>query len=339
MKRRVNKATASDVKLYKVLTADGHSPHITAYAWSLPTPNGDGTYTPGAWHEEPASVFKIGHGLHITPSPGHYVLRRDCTFYEVEASGYRENPLTDHHVVALRVRLVRPITSKEADRITREWDGELYARQAKADQKRQLDKARASAMRAKAGEDAARRKGVESPALTAFRLLVELTPTESWRDVNGCRFDALRYATEWLRFGPGDVATIYNEFKGHRWFNEGSGAPEGLYTLAIKNNNKSACLAWEQFFGRKAWWCRSRDSGARKRLHVGSQVRFDGVWHRVTSFREDYLNAVRESDGRVVRLTRKQIDPKPARAAKSGMSGSPAKPIDFRGRYRHGLLA
>jgi len=171
-------------------------------------------------------------------------------------------------------------------------------------------------MSIKAGEDAARRKGVESPALTAFRLLVELTPTESWRDVNGCRFDALRYATAWLRFDPSDVVTIYNEFRGSRWFGEGSGSDERLYTLAIEKRNKSACVAWEHFFGRKPWWGTARD-GKRDRLHVGAQTRLNGVWYRVTSFRENHINAVCESDGRVVKLTREQLAPKATNRAEA----------------------
>jgi hypothetical protein len=105
MAKKAKKVEAAPaIKLYKVLTADGHSPYITAYAWSLPTDNGDGTWTPGAWHEEPASVLKAGRGLHITPSPRTYWPQSTCVAYECEASGYRENPEENSHVVATRVR-------------------------------------------------------------------------------------------------------------------------------------------------------------------------------------------------------------------------------------------
>jgi len=264
MKTKIKPATASVAPtLYKVLTADGHSPYITAYAWSLPTQNADGSWTPGAWHEEPASVFDLGHGLHITPAPDHYWPRNTCVAYECEASGYREDPLTDHHVVALRVRLLRPVSMEEA---------------------------REAATKARANEAARAAAGVESPALTAFRLLVELTPTESWRDVNSCRFDALAYATEYLRFDPSDVKTIYNEFRGSYWFGCGSGADERLYERAVKKGNVSACVAWEKFFGRKPW-IGDTSEGKRERLAVDIKIRWEGVWCFITSMSDEKLIA------------------------------------------------
>ncbi len=269
--------------LYKVLTADGHSPYITAYAWSLPTKNADGSWTPGAWHEEPASVFDRGHGLHITPAPGHYWPQNTCVAYECEASGYREDPLTDHHVVALRVRLLRPVSTEEAVKVSDAWNAARYANRAKAEQKRRLDKAREAATKTRANEAACMAAGVESPALTAFRLLVELTPTESWRDVNGCRLDALRYATKWLRFNPDDVGTIYNKFRGGYWFGE-NGA-EYLYALAISCKNTSACAAWEKFLGRKPWWLSTADG--RTRLAVGADLTWQGYACEVTSFNDE----------------------------------------------------
>lgn len=307
MAARKTAKPSTAVQLYKVLTADGHSPYITAYAWSLPTQNEDGTWTPGAWHEEPASVFVRGHGLHVTPSPDHYTPHADCITYECEAEGYRENPEVDHHVVALRVRLLRPVPREEAERISREYDAGVYARREKARQKERLDKARESARRVKAGMDAARAEGVESPALTAFRMLVELTPAESWRDVNASRWEALKYATKYLRFDPEDVREIYRQFRGGFWFGAGSGSDERLYAVAVESGNKSACVAWEAYFRRKPWWHRAQD-GKRERLYVGAQVRVNGAWHRVTSFRAEYVNAVGEDNKKVVKLTREDLD-------------------------------
>lgn len=307
--KRIAKEPEAPIKLYKVLTADGHSPYITAYSWSLPTQNADGRWTPGAWHEEPPSVFDKGHGLHITPEVSRYWPRDTCVAYECEAEGYREDPSTNCHVVALKVRLLRPVPSEEAMRVGREWSAGIYARRAKAGQKERLDCAREAAVRRKSETDAARAAGVASPALEAFRLLVELTPTESWRDANSCRHDALRYATEYLRFDPGDVAAIYDGFRGSYWFGCGSGSDERLYALAIEKGNLSACVAWEHFFGRKPWWYAGSD-GKRARLHVGAQVWINGVWHKVTSFRDEYINAVRDSDRKVVKLAREQLAPK-----------------------------
>lgn len=313
------KPALAPVRLFKVLTADGHSAYITAYAWSLPTQNADGSWTPGAWHEEPPEVLDRGYGLHVSPAPKYYTPSSTCVTYECEAEGYREYPQTEHRVVALRVRLLRPISSEEAERVSSEWENGRYARVALAEQKERLDRARVAARSAKANQDAARAAGVESPALAAFRLLVEVTPTESWREVNGCRHDALLYATKWLRFDPADVTTIYREFRGEYWFGAGSGTDESLYELAIQRGNKSACVAWERYFERKPWWYRS-SKGTRERLYVGAQVRVGGTWHRITSFRADYLNAVRESDGKVVKLTREQIEPKRAGAEQCEVS-------------------
>lgn len=164
MKKAKIKPVAPVVTLYKVLTADGHSPYITAYAWSLPIDNGDGTWTPGAWHEEPARVLDEGRGLHVTPSPSTYWPRRDCIAYECEASGYRENPESDRHIVATRVRLLRPIGRDAATDISRKWGAEQNARYVKQRQKERLGRAREAAAAKKANIEAGRKAGVACDA-------------------------------------------------------------------------------------------------------------------------------------------------------------------------------
>lgn len=291
-------------KLYKVLTSDGRSPYITTYAWSLPQGNGDGTWTPGAWHEEPAEVFDRGEGLHITPKPLGYWPRHDCVAYEVEAGGYREDPLTESHVVALRVRLMRPVTEEEARRASYEWDAESHARQLKEQQREQLDRAREAAAQHKGRKEAERREGCDSPAMIGFRTLVELTPTSSWRDVNGCRLAALQYAMQWLDFDPEDVSRIYRDFGGAYWFGADH---EHLYARAVASENKSAAVAFEHFLGRKPWWHTTRLG--RERLCVGSTIVVDGMLWRVTSFHDDHLIAVgedKDGKGRRRKFTREQ---------------------------------
>lgn len=340
MKKPRKSATKTEppIQLYKVLTADGHSPYIVAYAWSLPTKNADGTWTPGAWHEEPPTVLDIGHGLHITPCPMDYWPRLDSVAYECEAEGYREDPATGSHVVALKVRLLRPITRDAAQEVSQEWKAGRWARQSRARQKEHLDAARKVAAQAKADREAARKLGVDSPALASFRYLDAVTPTESWRDVNEARHAALRYATAYLRFDPDDVKTIVKEFRGSYWL--GEGGAEHLYGLAVIAKNASACASWEAYLGRKPWWRTSQ--GERTRLSVGDSLMWDGLLVDVTSIDDaaDVFVACAYTHSRKVvgrggdayvehtkkiarrfRVTREAFNavfnPKPARAARS----------------------
>lgn len=307
MAKKKAAAPEAPAKLYKVLTADGKGPYVKDYAWSLPTPREDGSWEPGAWHEEPPSVFDERKGLHVTPCPESHTPWRGGPYkvYECEAEGYREDPWDEDHVVALRVRLVRLVSAQEVERASREWRSAKSVRRDKEEQKERMDKIRGAAIQAQADKRAAREAGVESPALTAFRMMVELTPADSWRNVNGSRYDILKYATEYLDFDPEDVKTIRREFNGAYWFGE-NGA-ETLYALAVQSKNNSACVAWETFLGRKPWWCSY--GGKKTRAHVGISLRVDNAWHDVTSFREDYVNARRQSDNKMVRLTREQMAP------------------------------
>lgn len=285
MKKTKIKPVAPVVTLYKVLTADGHSPYITAYAWPLPIDNGDGTWTPGAWHEEPARVLDEGRGLHITPSPSAYWPRRDCIAYECEASGYRENPESDRHIVATRVRLLRPIGRDTAMDISHKWDAEQNARYVKQRQKERLDRAREAAAAKKANIEAGRKAGVASPAMLAFSTLVELTPpADSWRDVNSCRHDTFKHVVRYMRFDPGDVEAIYNKYGGGHWV--GEGGSESFYRSAISSGNVSACEAFEVYFRRKPWWTTDHD-GNRKRLSLGDTIGWTGVECKITSFKGD----------------------------------------------------
>lgn len=274
-------AEVETIPLYKVLTADGHSPYITAYAWSLPTKNNDGSYTPGQWHEEPESALDAGRGLHVTPSPMRYRPNDGCITYACEALGYREDPATDNHVVATKVRLLHPITNEEASKVSSDYDAGTYVRAEKARNKYRLDRARKSAVEATQKNAARRAAGVPSPALLAFEILDELTPTESWRDVNSCRSEALEYATKYLKFDPDDAAKILNDYGGGYW-----GNAERSYKTAIAAKNLSACASWEKCLGRKPWWYEDRHEG-RARLALGSRIDWQGRRCTITSFKGD----------------------------------------------------
>ncbi len=281
---------APALKLYKVLTADGRAPFVPDYRWSVPTPSGDGAFTLGEWHEEDASAL-CAKGLHLTACPLDWTHGADsCAFYEAEAEGVVGDPVADSKVIARRVRLVRPVTREEAERVSKAWREAADERRRAEDVEREkrrvrerLDRAREAAAVARKDDEARREAGIPSPALLAFKTLVELTPTASWRDVNGCRFDALAYATEYLDFDPEDVRTIHHEFGGGHWFGSGSGSDERLYRCAIEKQNTSACVAWERFFGRKPWWGADR-KGNRQRLHVGAGLSWEGLRVEVTSF-------------------------------------------------------
>ena len=71
---------------YKVLTADNRSGHGGDLAWSLPTANGDGTWTPGAWHEVAGPVRVCERGLHLTTEPMRWPLA-GMRVYRAEGGG------------------------------------------------------------------------------------------------------------------------------------------------------------------------------------------------------------------------------------------------------------
>ena len=310
------------VKLYKVLTLEGHAPFVPAYRWSLPIQSADGSWTPGDWHEETPQALCV-RGLHVTAFPGGWGSDRASNIVcEAECEGIAGDPALDDKVLAARVRLLRVLSDAETDVVNEAWcaakDERELAREAeqrqewvdreKAEQKERLDAARKVAISAKKDVAAARAAGVASPALFAFRTLIALTPTDSWVDVNGSRRDAMEYVVARLRMDPDDVGTICKDFGGSYWLNA-----ESLYSHAIEAGNASACVALEKFLGRKPWW-RADHKGGRERLHVGSTIRLDDAWHTVTSFRDEYLNAKRESGAKVYRITRDMLAGKGASA-------------------------
>lgn len=54
---------------YKVLGPDGASAHGGSLAWSLPTRDEDGAWTPGEWHEVAGAIALCRNGLHLTADP------------------------------------------------------------------------------------------------------------------------------------------------------------------------------------------------------------------------------------------------------------------------------
>lgn len=284
--------------LYKVLRHDGRAPHVSHdYRWSVPTANADGSWTPGEWHEEEGGAV-CEKGLHVTTRPLRWMVT-GAAVYEAEVEGLAANPWDFEHndkFVARRVRLVRRLADgevaamMEADRAEKAREQrEAEEREAKRKEEHErLEKEERSRRAKQMAELAARQRkelalareaGVMSPALRAFRLLEQLSPTDSWRDTNASRHEALAYATRWMRFDPEDVAKIYSEFKGGYWF----GDAEGHYASAIAAGNKSAMAAWEHFLRREPW-IYTDHLGERTRLTVGSWFEWEGERVKVTSF-------------------------------------------------------
>ena len=99
-----------EAPLYKVLLA-GQSCDGGSHVWSLPTQGADGTWTPGDWHELPASVRveTCRAGYHLTTDPRAW-WRAGRTVYLAESDGERAAPREDK-VACRRVRLLRPVTA------------------------------------------------------------------------------------------------------------------------------------------------------------------------------------------------------------------------------------
>lgn len=310
--------------LFKIVRANGEAPFVKGYIWSLPTDNGDGTWTPGTWHAHDGPEVKCGNGLHLTSTPSEWINRDGgLVCYVAEAEEVTGDPLSEDKVIARRARLMRLASAEEMNAANASWDAgrsERYAREEERRHKEHEQRAIESA-KAKAKEQGERLKkaaeiaratakneadaGVESPALMAFRTLVELGSCDSWADVNSSRRSALSHCVWFLRFNAGDVGTINKDFRGSYWLDA-----ESLYSTAITAGNTSACVSLEKFLGRKPWWLTGH--GKRERLHVGASLRLNGEWLRVTSFRHEYINAVRTDEGAssgVVKIRREDLAP------------------------------
>lgn len=310
--------------LFKVVRANGEAPFVKDYVWSLPTDNGDGTWTPGAWHTHDGPEVKCGNGLHLTSVPSEWVKRDNgLVCYVADAEEVTGDPLSEDKVIARRARLVRLASVEEMNAANASWDASRLERRRAEDERERKEREQwaIDSAKAKAEEQGERLKkaaeiaratakneadaGVESPALMAFRTLVELGSCDSWADVNSSRRSALSHCAWFLRFNAGDVGTINKDFRGSYWLDA-----ESLYSAAIAAGNTSACVSLEKFLGRKPWWFTGR--GKRERLHVGASLRLNGEWLRVTSFRPEHINAVRTDEGAssgVVKIRREDLAP------------------------------
>ena len=107
----------------------------------------------------------------------------------------------------------------------------------------------------------------------------------SWQRINAAMHQALSLAiSAGLVFHENDVIDIYANMRGTYWFN--AGGAENFYPLAVNSQNYSACKAIEKAVGRPAFVY----EGAR--LHVGSNIAWEGRCATVTSFASDGLSLI-----------------------------------------------
>lgn len=93
--------------LLKFLMKDGTSPY-QYYAWSLPTRNEDGTYTPGAWQPHVEDISMCRWGYHASTAMGVSNWSND-TCYVAEVRGQYIHSKGEHKVVAQSMRLLYPV--------------------------------------------------------------------------------------------------------------------------------------------------------------------------------------------------------------------------------------
>lgn len=315
-------ADVREVPLFKVVFPDGAASFKHGFLWSLPAVEGD-VVTPGAWHEHDGELRVGFSGFHLTPCPSRYFDKSGLVCFLAEAEGVLGDPTCEHQVVARRVRLVRRVSFDDAHIVSEAWFGrELKSRavaQAKARAKVRGERLQDAAKIARASTAADVDAGVESPALFAFRVLAALDSGESWRHTNSLRRSALEHAVRFLKFHPDDITTIHRSFDGSYWL-EG----ERLYATAIEAKNASACVALEKLLNRKPWWGMTI-GGEKTRLSIGAQVHVGDRWVRVTSFREDYINAVEEDGGKVVKIRREDLGMKPTKSRVPSAAGRATK--------------
>lgn len=298
------------VRLFKVVLKDGRAPHQGVYVWSLPTQSADGTWTPGAWHEEPTDeARRCGKGLHVASEPVYWrnSYSEPTDTYVVEAEGIVGDPLLDTKVIAARVRLLRPATDEEiraanqrwfalakvreeAARVEREqrereWEAERIRRELE-EQREKMAAIREAGKKRKAALQAKRDAGVLSTALLFMRMTRDAIGGLSDTQRGHAYIKALRYAVVWLDFETDDVHRISVEV-GHL----SDAILERIYEDAIDAKNERAIRSIEHALGRKPWWYAT--PWGRRRLTVGAEFNHGGKLWKVTSFRDEdgHLNA------------------------------------------------
>lgn len=318
--------------LYKVLTASGCAPYVAGYFWSLPQ-YVDGAWVPGDWHEESTvNAEPCRKGLHLTAFPLQWGGGDEGrVVWHVEAEGVLGDPLRIDKVIAARVRLTRPVTEEELQRLRDEqsaregaaraeaeavrlkWEAEAPARAAKEAAERAEYEAQEAKRKAELEEYEKQERKEKMQRLSALaREQREELAAARAKGVKSTALhtfdmlDAITSHSSWreintsrfaaLKFLVRFVAFEREDFGKILRENKGGywigeNGAENLYALAIESKNTSAVLSIEAYLGRKPFW---RMYGGKKvRTSLGDQIRVDGRSLKVTSIRDDkgYLNA------------------------------------------------
>lgn len=296
--------------LFKIVLKDGRAPHQNAYVWSLPTRQADGTWMPGAWHEESTEDARACvKGLHIASEPLYWrsQYHEPIDTYLVEVEGLVGDPVLDTKVIAARVRLLRLATDEEVFAASKRWQSfarvrneaarleyerrqreleEERIRREREEQRERMAEIREAGRKRKAEIKVMRDAGVLSTALLFMRMTRDAIHGLSDTRRGHAYIRALRYAVEWLQFEADDIHRISVEVDPLS-----EEVLERIYVDAIDAKNESAIRSIEHALGRRSWWYGSR--WGRRRLCMGAEFDHGGKRWKVTSFRDEdgYLNA------------------------------------------------
>lgn len=130
-------------------------------------------------------------------------------------------------------------------------------------------------------------KKIESPAYTFCRHMwrnnQQSQPGHSWQRINQAMHGTLMLAvTGGLRFDNSDFNTIMKDFRGGYWVGCNH---EALYRAAVECSNRSACMSYESWQGRKPF---NIDG---KRVFVGYEFQWEGLKVTCTSIKPDHIIA------------------------------------------------
>ncbi len=122
------------------------------------------------------------------------------------------------------------------------------------------------------------RKVTASPAVRFVQLLAEKMREESTQTRPHLFRKAIELAVEaQMRFDPDDFPKI----------RECSYHGEDAYRFVVESGNASALAALEKYMNREPFWYDALDEAGKNRLYVGAYFKWDGLFVRVTSIKDE----------------------------------------------------
>jgi hypothetical protein len=130
------------------------------------------------------------------------------------------------------------------------------------------------------------KQGRVSPARALVSLVWEQSQQagKSWTRFNGALYQAVHLAIDAVMdFDLEDFTHFWEKMRGSYWFHGDSEAKgESFYRAAVKMGNLTACQSYEKWSRRKPYIL---DTGSR--VHVGSEIDWEGKHCTLTSFDDD----------------------------------------------------